>query len=200
MIRIIILIFFLGAFIINAQAQSEEELQDLIEEINEKKRKARAGKTVEMGINLTQTITQFIPFNESVRRAGPFTFLYRSGKGAKRFNLELGVRIQDDNINNDNYFNLAAGFLKRKEINSKFSYYTSYNGIINFGSFNEPNDTFNDQGTIGFGLGLGFEYKITDNLKLMTETHLILGITDEDPSLNTIPPIGLFLIVDFNKD
>ena len=197
-------------FCIIGKAQENDELHDLINEIKGKREQPiddnsaykETRKIKEVGLNLTQTLSQFIPFNESLSRSGPFTLLFRSGRENKRFNLELGMRLKDDiSFNNmTNYFNLAAGYLKKRELSEKFNYYVSYNAIINFGSFNQPNEAFTDSGGIGFGLGFGIEYKLSDHVKLVTESMLTVTSSDFGLNINTIPPIGLFLVVDFYKN
>jgi len=157
-------------------------------------------KSKEVGLNVTPLLTQLIPFSNGTRKAGPFGFVFRSGKNGKYFNLELGVQIFDvDNVTEENHFNLAIGSLRKNPIGKKFVFYNSYNFILSAGSFNEPNDPSDgDNFSLGLSYGPGIEYHLTDNFFIGTETHLFAGLSSDFFRLHIIPPIGIFLIVKLN--
>lgn len=193
--KILVLMCGLISFVSFNLVGQNKGIEDLIQEIEERNNAVKASKKKEIGINMTTLFTQFIPFNESVRKSGPFTLTYRSGTATKMFNLQVGADIND--FDTDRYFNLAMGIIKRKILTDKYSYYMSYNGLISFGSLNIPTDSFRDFTSIGGGIGFGFEYNFNQYIGLGVETMLTLLVSDDGALLSTLPPIGLNLMIRF---
>ena len=147
----------------------------------------------EVGFNVSELINIFIPFKGRVA-SGPFGAVWRSGRNNKYLNIQLGARVLNTNNDNDDFFNLQIGYLKKIPINEKFLYYRSINGFVSAGGFNVPgipNDR--NDGTSGVSFGLGFEYTIVKNISVGTEALLVAGIVDSG-TFQIIPPVGIFLM------
>lgn len=149
-------------------------------------------KSREVGLNMTQLISQFIPFKGNSSLSGPFSFLYRRGKNNRFFNLQIGARVDTDQFET-NFLNFQVGYLRKRDLGHKFKYYNSINFLASAGGLNSPGTEFNDDfaGT-GFSLGLGFEYNITESIFLATETTFLLVVGSEG-RLDILPPVALFL-------
>jgi len=157
-------------------------------------------RSKELGLNMSPLISQIIPFSNGTRLSGPFGLMYRTGRNNRYFNMELGVQIFNNNDSQNNYFNLALGFLTKKALGEKWNFYNSYNFLVSSGSFNEPNDPSNDSngGSLGLSYAAGLEYKLKESIYIGTETHLFIGTSDESLRIHIIPPVGLFIILKLN--
>lgn len=149
-------------------------------------------KSREVGLNMTQLVSQFIPFKGNSTLSGPFSFFYRRGKNDRFFNLQIGARVDSDNFET-NFINFQVGYLRKRDLGNKFKYYNSINFIASAGGFNSPGTDFNDDfaGT-GFSMGLGFEYNLTESIFLATETTFLL-VLGSDGRLDILPPVAIFL-------
>lgn len=153
-------------------------------------------KDKEVGINITQLATQFIPFKGSSTVTGPFAIAWRSGSNGKFFNIQIGAQISDSG-SDDSYANIQIGYLKKRNLGEKVSYFTSQNFIITGGGLNIPKQELNnDGGAFGFSFGAGLQYEFTEHLALATETLLVIAFGDSG-GVNFVPPIGLFLMAKF---
>jgi len=157
-------------------------------------------KSREVGLNVSPLLSQVVPFNNSSRRTGPYSFLFRSGRNNKYFNFELGVQIFEfDNNTDRNHFNLAIGVLRKNPFGGKFMFFNSYNFVLSAGSFNEPNDPTDGDGvSLGFSYGPGIEYHINDYFYVATESHLFMGVFEDGFRIHVIPPVSFFLIIKLN--
>ena len=151
-------------------------------------------KDKEVGINITQLATQFIPFKGRSTLTGPFAITWRSGSNGKFFNIQIGAQVSDAE---NNFANIQIGYLKKRELGEKVSYFTSQNFILSAGGLNVPNqESFNNGGAFGFSFGAGLQYEFTEHLALATETLLVIAFGDSG-GVNFVPPIGLFLMAKF---
>lgn len=151
----------------------------------------------QVGFNMTELISLVIPFKVRSQASGPFGFTWRSGSNGRYFNLQLGARLGSAGSDSD-FFNLQLGRLRKRDLNDKWTYYTSQNIIGGSGFFNTPGEeapNFSD-GTIGASFGLGFEYELTPAISLATESLLIIGVAG-DGTLRITPPVGIFLLGKF---
>jgi len=48
-----------------------------------------------IGFNMTEAVSQFVPFTNRVSASGPFQFTWRSGSNGNLFNLQLGLKAGD---------------------------------------------------------------------------------------------------------
>ena len=156
---------------------------------------AQNTKVKEVGINITQLATQFIPFKGRSTVTGPFAIVWRSGSNGKFFNIQIGAQISDTG-NNDDYANIQIGYLKKRNLGEKFTYFTSQNFIVTGGGLNIPNQDNDRGGSFGFSFGAGLQYEFSDHIALSTETLFVIAF-GESAGINFVPPIGLFLMAKF---
>lgn len=200
-------IFLLLIVSVSLYGQEEEpDLTDLLEgyekyiENDKETRKNNIKRHREIGLNLTQLVTQFIPFNEDVDFDGPFSLAFRTGKNKSYFSLQVGLQTDPSfNSQTPNFVNIAFGYLRKSKAYKKFCYYTSYNLLVSSGSFNIGTDQNNENGAIGGTFGFGFEYSLNEFISVGTESHLFIGSRDGDFNATIIPPIGLFLVGKLKK-
>ncbi len=153
-------------------------------------------KEKEIGINLTPLISQFIPFKGRTL-GGPFTLMYRRGKNNQFFNLEIGASIESNfNNDDDNYFNLQVGYLRKNPLSQKTTIISSINFIISSGGFNVSGFQNNRGTIIGLSFSTGIEYSLTKKLSIGAQAYLIAASGD-DFVLNFLPPVGVFLLGKF---
>ena len=153
------------------------------------------GKQKEVGINMTEMITQFVPFKGRSSISGPFALMWRSGSNGKYLNIQVGARISDNTFD-DNYANLQIGFLKKRPLGEKMTYFTSQNFIVTAGGLNIPNQELGQDGSFGFSFGAGLQYELSNHLAIATETLFVLAFGDSG-GINFVPPVGIFLLAKF---
>lgn len=156
---------------------------------------AQKTKVKEVGINITQLATQFIPFKGRSTVTGPFALVWRSGSNGKFFNIQIGAQISAGGSNGD-YANIQIGYLKKRNLGEKFTYFTSQNFIVTGGGLNIPSQENNRDGSFGFSFGAGLQYELSDHIALSTETLFVISFGDSG-GVNFVPPIGLFLMAKF---
>lgn len=161
-----------------------------------------------LGFNMTQMITQFMPFSDRVDQAGPFQFKYMGGGGGHLFNMQLGAgRIQPDNSDNifffeqtETYVSMVFGYARFKNVNQKFYHYFSQNLMISSGFLNQPGEDFgSEEEFFAFNGAWGVGYKLTPKISICTELQFILSLDGglgigSAERIQFIPPIGLFLV------
>ncbi len=156
-------------------------------------------RVMEVGINVSSLFTQFVPLGNGSSRTGPYSVIFRLGNNEKMFSIQAGMEAGDlESFEGLDHFNLALGYLRKRSISDKFNYYTMYNLMGFFGSFNDPSSqesANSDAGGIGAGIGFGIEYKISKNIFIGTEAIMYIG----SPSPDFIPPAALYLIAHFNR-
>lgn len=161
---------------------------------------SQSPRVKEVGFNVSELVGHIIPFKGRTSATGPFAVVWRTGRNNKFFNFQMGARIREVEFGeeDDNYMNLQIGYLKKKRISDKFSYYTSQNLLLSFGGFNIPGEGssvsgFNDELLPGFSLVGGFQYNIAKHVSLVTETTFAVTI-GFGGGLTFIPPLGIFLV------
>jgi len=152
-------------------------------------------KVKEVGINMTELLTQFVPFKGRSTVSGPFAVMWRSGSNGKFFNIQLGARISENGFDT-NYANLQIGYLRKRDLGDKMSYFTSQNFIITGGGLNIPNQELDQDGSMGFSFGAGLQYELSEHLAIASETLFVIAFGDSGGA-NFVPPIGIFLLAKF---
>lgn len=154
-----------------------------------------------VGINMTPLLVQLIPFNRSNPKfTGPFYFStrkYTKGDRAYRFGLGLDIDPNGDEDAIEAFLNLRFGWQKQKVISGRWSYYGGLDLMLIGGDLNIPEDKAEETGALGFAPIWGFEYALTEHVRLSTELALFLGIGFGDfggaPKFEFIPPVSIFL-------
>ncbi len=147
----------------------------------------------EIGLNMTELVSLFVPFKGPVTASGPFAFFYRTG-GERRFlNFELGARVDSEDFSS-NFINIQLGYLTKRSLGEKLRYISSTNVIASVGHFNVPGSVLdgNDNAALGISFTGGVEYDITERLFVATEIHFVLAFGARGTA-QFLPPVGLFL-------
>ena len=153
---------------------------------------SQSKKHREVGFNITQLMTLVIPFKGTNTATGPFAFTWRMGRRKTYFNLQLGVRLENEDLD---MFNLQIGRVRKRPLGGRFHYYTSQNIFLTNGVFGVPNEErprFNDA-AYGLSFGVGLQYYLSENISLATESALFIG-GGELSVFDFIPPIGVFIL------
>lgn len=153
----------------------------------------------EVGFNVSELVGLFIPFKGRNTATGPFSVVWRTGRNNNYFNFQMGARMRERDFSeeNTNYTNIQIGYLRKKPLGPKFSYYTSQNILLTYGGFNIPGTVFQDFARPGLTFVGGFEYNLTEHVAIVAETSFAVIVDVSfgfDPTLTFIPPIGLFLV------
>lgn len=154
-----------------------------------------------IGLNMTPLLVQLIPFNRSnPRQTGPFHIAlrkYTKGDKAYRFGLGLDVDPIGDEEATEAFFNIRFGWQKQKVISGRWAYYGGLDLMLIGGDINIPQSKEEDSGAVGLAPIWGFEYALTEHIRLSTELALFLGIGIGDfdllPKFEFIPPVSIFL-------
>ncbi len=154
-----------------------------------------------IGMNMTPLLVQLIPFNRSNPKfTGPFYISarkYTKGDKAYRFGFGLDIDPNGDEEAIEAFLNLRFGWQKQKVISGRWSYYGGLDAMLIGGDLNLPEDKPEETGALGFAPIWGFEYALTEHVRLSTELALFLGIGFGDfggvPKFEFIPPVSIFL-------
>ncbi len=150
-----------------------------------------------IGFNMTEMISQFIPFTDKVEFSGPFQFLYRVGKNGKMMNVQLG--FEGDRADRLGYGHLALGFSKLKELNEKFYIVFTGNLVFHSGTLNLEREElfiFNQSG-LGISAAAGFGYKLSSRVSIYSEASYLWRTFDiGDGDIRFLPPVGVFIVAD----
>lgn len=178
-----------------------EENSDEIDHYISKKAKTRL-----LGFNMTEMVTQFMPFSQRIDQAGPYQFKFMGGGNGHLFNMQIGAgTIEGDRQDiffggGDSYVNMVFGYARLKNVSEKFYHYFSQNMMLSSGFLNQPDEeifSFED-GFVAFNGAWGVGYKLTPRVSLCTEIQFIFAIDgilgDGDGRFQFVPPIGLFLV------
>ncbi len=153
----------------------------------------------EIGLNFTQFVSQFVPFNIKKVRSGPIGYSYKyynRNNTALRFGFGANLSSSDDFA--DTRFSIRLGYEKRKHLSGKFYYTKGWDALAVLGSFNLPsktgNNSFGPVAAVGFGPVIGVEYHITDKIIFTTESMLFLGISAITfLDISILPPTAFFI-------
>jgi len=149
----------------------------------------------EIGLNFTQFVSQFVPFNIKNVKDGPIGYSYKyynNHNTALRFGF--GANISSLENFENTHFALRLGFEKRKHLTGKFYYTKGWDILAILGSFNLPSKSFGPGGALGLGPVIGVEYHITDKIIFTTESMLFLGISATTfIDISILPPTAFFV-------
>ncbi len=175
-----IVIFLFATITINAQ---EDSLS--LDEVKHK----------EIGLNFTQFVSQFIPFNVNKVKAGSIGYSYKYYNGrnfALRFGFGANIDIQSNFENS--FISIRLGYEKRKQLTKRFFVTKGWDVLGVAGSFNLPTKGDTQDGSIGFGPVIGVEYHITDNIVFSTESMLFIGLSVISIfDISILPPTAFFV-------
>lgn len=158
-----------------------------------------------IGFNVTEMVSQFIPFKERVELTGPFQFMWKVGNNGKMFNLQLG--FLPDDFSRIGYANVAIGYSRQKSFSEKFYYISSQSLIISQGSLNTrervqaPEFFFDKQNSIGVDLAWGIGYRLGKRVSIYSETSFLVLRSEftDFIEFEFVPPIGLYLVAELNR-
>lgn len=146
----------------------------------------------EVGLNMTNLATRFIPLNFNNTTLQDIAIKYRKYRRKLGFKFDFGANIDSENNGSDDQFvYLAFGIEKRKMIyKNKWSYTSSYE-IVTSAS---PNFAF-----AGIQKGYGLEYSINEKMLLSTQTAIGFGVNTntEGGVFRANAPTSIFLIARF---
>ena len=149
----------------------------------------------EIGFNMTQLTSMFIPFNFTEIDPGLVTLRTKWYGKSQAFRLELGMDLSSNFVTSEDRarFWLPMGPERRKHIRNSKWYYTT--GWMLFG-FSEM-ESF---GGVGFGKPYALEYHLNDQLFISTDTALLLAIAGNGPIFRLRPPSNIFFNVRLFKE
>lgn len=153
---------------------------------------------MEVGLNATYLIGQFVPLTTRPILSGVFDYSfkqYTSDSKAFRFGFgsSLGLGFFFDDILTG-HFGIRLGYERRKHLYGKWYYTRGLDGIFYLGDIlGRPTDLNSLIGLVPFGIGLGpvigIEYHFNPYMYLSTESTLLIGL----PNLvQVIPPTAIF--------
>ena len=155
----------------------------------------------EIGLNMTTFISQFVPFNNTTSMTGPYDFSFKRYKGNRAFRFGMGMHIKPEvffSTGRLNSINLRFGFEKRKNIYNKWKYTRAFDAFLYAGNFNLPDDTSDEDGGLGAGMGFGIEYHFNEKVYVSTEAMLLAGLSVESGILlEFLPPMAVFIHMRF---
>lgn len=191
-------IFLMSESTIFAQETFDSQTMD---SLNTQQTKPQKKRLTQFGMNVTPLLMQLLPLNRGTNRTGPIDLLFKriNNQTLWAFRLAAGVNIDvEDEINS--HVNLRLGFEKRIDVGKNMYMQTGMDVVGFAGSFNTPAEQISDNTQVGIGIApiLGFEYNITQNISLSTETALFIGTATEAPFyVHVISPTSVFLNVRF---
>ncbi len=154
----------------------------------------------EIGLNFTQFVSQFVPFNINKVRSGPIGYSYKHyNKNNKAIRFGFGANISSSDDFADSHISIRLGYEKRKHLSGKFYYTKGWDVFALIGSFNLPSKAGNSPfggpgGALGFGPVIGVEYHITDRIIFTTESMLFMGISATTGlDISILPPTAFFV-------
>jgi len=154
-----------------------------------------------IGLNMTEMVSQLVPFGSRTTVYGPYQFMWRTGKNGKMLNLQFG--FQPDSEERFGYGNVALGFSRMKNLGEKFYWTSTQSIMITSGDLNirKRSEFFFDEGGLGVDVAWGLGYRLGQRVSIFTEARLVaILITDfGDRTLDFVPPIGVFIVADLSK-
>jgi hypothetical protein len=148
--------------------------------------------STEVGLNMTNLLTKFVPLsfnNESIQMIGVKYRWYRRNRAIK---IDVGASVDSDNGDQfrQQFFFFSFGVEKRRALGTnKFSYSSAWEMTLNA----NPNDFF-----FGFSRGYGIEYHFSNYAFVSTQTSLTIGASDQSGlAVKLLPPTSIFLNVRF---
>jgi len=149
------------------------------------------------GLNMTPLLMRLVPFQTPSMKTGPYNFTFKrygeSGKNA--FICELGLNIDGNNADNDQ-FNFRMGWEARKSLTERWKFLYGTGMMAYVGSLNIPEGPqgsngffFDTRGGFGLGTSIGIEYYPIPQISIGTESLLFFGFGTE--ILQIVPPIGV---------
>jgi len=152
----------------------------------------------EIGLNFTQFVSQFVPFNIKNVKDGPIGYSYKyynNRNFALRFGFGANISSSDDFANS--HIAIRLGYEKRKHLTGKFYYTKGWDVLTVLGNFNLPSKSDSPRfgpGSLGLGPVIGVEYHITDKIIFTTESMLFLGISSSTfLDISILPPTAFFV-------
>ena len=144
----------------------------------------------EIGLNITNLATRFIPLNFNNLSDQDIAFKYRKYRRTNAFKLDVGARISEDQSFDRQFLFFSTGVERRRNIwQEKWTYVSSYEFSILVG----PNEGF-----VGWGKGYGIEYSLNSNVFLSTQTSISIGaLIDDGFGIKFSPPNSIFLNIRF---
>jgi hypothetical protein len=191
MLNKIFLIFIICHFTWCINLHSQELIEKPIPKKNSK----------EIGVNITNFISQFVPFGNNAPNLGPFSYSYKYYGSAAAFRFGLGMNISSLENNFDDFFlNIRIGYEKRKHINNKWAFTRGMDLAFFAGDESlNTNNTGDAPVILGIGPMIGIEFYIWPNVYLSTENFIFFGLGSSSNlvGLNLIvfPPKNLMLHV-----
>ncbi len=143
----------------------------------------------EVGINVTNLASRFIPFNLTDREnISQFIALKTKWYGNTRaFVINFGANIDNNGPDNLNKIFLSIGYEKRRNVSNKWKYTTGWELVAtNLNSSSIDNSPY-----LGISKPFGIEYHFYDNFYLSTEARLTFGF-GEDFNFNLAYPTSIF--------
>ena len=147
-------------------------------------------RKTEIGLNMTNLATRFIPLNFNNQAMQDIAFKFRKYRRTNAFKLDIGARVTDDNSPERQFLFFGAGIERRRNIwENKWTYVSSFDFNVVAGPINS---------FIGIARVYGIEYAITPHVYVSTQTSLALGFNIENGGgFRFLPPNSVFLNVRF---
>ena len=148
----------------------------------------------EIGLNFTQFVAQFIPFNIKSVKDGPIGYSFkRYNRSGKAFRFGFGANISANFENS--FLAIRIGYERRKQIAKKVFYTRGWDILSVAGTLNLPNSGSQEIFSLGLGPVIGLEYHLTNALLISTESMLFvgLGLDEEFLNIRIIPPTALLV-------
>ncbi len=143
----------------------------------------------EVSLNVSPLLFRLIPFSLDQPGTGPFSFAYAWGRDEHAFRFGLGFDILSNNAF-ESYALIRVGYEYNRPLIKNLIINSSYDFWIGGGGFNLPNKRNDADAIVGFAMGLGIKYFITDQVFFSTESHFYIG-TYDGFILNVIPPVSV---------
>lgn len=162
-------------------------------------------KNKEIGLNMTNFVSQFVPLGSSFPKGGPFSYTYKKYGNVSAFRFGLGMNLGLSSGEEDLMLHMRLGYEKRYKIAEKWAYTRGMDFAVMLGQWNIPGiKTASTEGSFGFGPVVGFEYYIFPNVYLSTESFIYFGLGFSDDSdgifvFRILPPTALILNIKFSK-
>ncbi len=145
----------------------------------------------EIGLNVTQLASKFVPFNFVERPEGLIGLTYKKYYSKRALRVAFGANLTGKaEIENSSFLHMSIGLERRYPItkDKKFSYTSGWEAAF-------TGDTVD--ATIGVSKIYGLEYHITKRLFLSTEAALSIGFDIDfgEPIIRFSPPSSIFVNV-----
>ncbi len=145
----------------------------------------------EVGINVTNLLTRFIPFNLTEKdNINQFIALKTKwyGSGNSAFIINFGVDLNVNNTDFQNKVFLSIGYEHRRNISNKWKYVTGWElAGTNLGSNANDNTPY-----LAISKPFGIEYHFYENFYISTEARLVAGVSGDGPQFKLFYPNSIF--------